>query len=101
EPWGGRLLGEPAPEAARAQRRDVGQHPRQRQPAGAGQVTRLPDRVELLLVLVEALEVVEVLAVTEHQGPQAAPQRRDRPPLETRERRDPEVEPAVAVGAPP
>src|ERR1700687_2394588 len=72
-PEGARLFGEQAAEAARDEGCDVGQHPRQRQAAGAGQVARLPDRVELLLVLVEALKVVEVLAVPEHQGPQAAP----------------------------
>jgi inner membrane protein len=53
--------------------RDVGEDEGEREAAGAGEVARLPHRVELVLVLPQALEVVEVLAMAEDQRTQAAP----------------------------
>ena len=52
--------------------------------------------MKLLLILPEAFEVVEMLAVLVHEVAEAVPQRRACPLLEARERRHAEVEPAVA-----
>ena len=49
-----------------------------RKPAGIGEVARLPDRIELLLVGAQPLEVVERFAVVVEEGAEPVPQRRDR-----------------------
>jgi hypothetical protein len=54
--------------------RDVGEDHRQSQAAGARQIFRRPDRVELGLVLAEAFEVVEAVTVAEDEGARALPE---------------------------
>src|SRR5262249_35490894 len=53
------------------------QRRRQREHALDREVPRLPLRVELVLVVAQALEVVERLAVAEHEPPELRPQRRE------------------------
>ena len=68
-----RTLQEDPPVAARDERRDVGEDARQREAAGIGQIARLPDRVELLLVGAQPLEVVERLAVAVDEAARPSP----------------------------
>src|SRR5512137_1267125 len=63
--------------AARDQRRDVEQDPRQRQPARGREIPRPPQRQEFLLVLAQALEVVEVVAVAVYEPADLVPCRRE------------------------
>src|SRR5262245_13951117 len=91
-----RLLRYHPPEPAADESRDIRQHQRKGEAAGAGEIARLPDRVELVLVVAQALEVVEVLAVAEDQGAETAPQRRDRPCLQACQGRHAEIEPLIS-----
>src|SRR5579883_1606568 len=87
--------------AAGDQDRDVHEHARQGDAAAGDEVLRLPVRIELGLVSPQSLEVVEVLAVAKDEIADAVPGRRERMPVETRERRHAEIEPAIALIAPP
>jgi hypothetical protein len=72
-----------------------------RQAGRRSQVARAPVRIELRLVLVEALEIVELLAQVEDGGTDLVPERRERVALQAGERRDAEIEPAIALVATP
>ncbi len=99
---GGRgSAGEQLLHASGNQHGDIDQHPRQRQAAARDQVLGLPDRLELRLVPPQPFEVVEVLAVAEYEVADAMPPRREPPRFDARQRRHAEVEPVIALGAPP
>ncbi len=61
------------------------------------EVARAPTRIELRPVAAQAFEVVEVLAVAEHEVAHPMPGGRERMSLEPGERRHAEVEPLVAL----
>src|SRR5215207_9060106 len=63
------------------ERRDIGQDSSEAEAAGIGEVVRLPDRIELLLVRAETLEVVDGLAMVVKKPTNAIPERGDRRPF--------------------
>ena len=71
-------LEEDVPVAAGDQGGHVGQNARQAQSSRIRQVVRLPDRIELLLVGAQPLEVVDRVAVLVEKGANAVPEWRDR-----------------------
>jgi hypothetical protein len=72
EPGGSLAPHHPA-QAARDERGDIGEDAGEGPAGRRGEVARAPHGVELLLVLPQPLEVVEVLAVAEDHGAEAAP----------------------------
>src|SRR5439155_1320571 len=81
------LLRHHPPQPASDESGQVGQDPREGQAAGGGEVDGLPLRVELFLVLAEALEVVEVLAEAVGEGAGAGPYGAEGTVLQAGERR--------------
>src|SRR5436190_8614815 len=72
------LFGQDSAETPGDQRGDVGEDAGEdeaAEAAGAGEVAGLPDAVEFVFVVAQALEVVEVLAVTEDEGSEPAAER--------------------------
>src|SRR5437879_11316087 len=91
------LLRDDSSQSARDQGSEVGEDPRKGKTSWGSEVGWLPDRIELLLVLAETLEVVEVLTEAVGQGADAHPDGTEGTVLETGERCHAEVEPAVTV----
>src|SRR5262249_23290914 len=69
--------------------------------AARHQIFGLPHRLELRLVTAQSVEVIEVLAVAEHEVADAMPRWRERVTLEPGQWRHPEVEPLIALSAAP
>src|SRR5215469_14290904 len=86
---------------SRYQYGNVHQHAGQGDAAAGNQILGLPLRIELGLVPPQPLEVVEVLAMAKDEIADAVPGRRKGMPVETRERRHAEIEPAIALIAAP
>src|SRR5262245_2416233 len=95
------LPGEQLFHATRDEHGHVDQDAGQGDAAGRHEIARLPHRIELRLVTAQSLEVVEVLAMPEHEIAHAMPGGRERVALETGERRHAEIEPAITLLASP
>src|ERR1044072_658830 len=75
----------------------VEQHDRRARAGRRSQVARAPERAELVLVGVQALEIIKLLPVTVDQRADLMPERGEGVALQPRERRHAEIEPAVTL----
>src|SRR4051812_47318490 len=91
------LTSRPPRQTTRDQRRDVRKNSRQHQASRRREIPRLPQRIELLLVESQTLEVVKRFSAAEKQRADAIPEGCQASVLDARERRHSEVEPLIAI----